>query len=102
MKESPRIGLLLAVVALVYVNTLRNEFTMDDGIYILRNPQVTHASVRALFAPHEVSNVFRPVTFAERSWASGWHTFRRRDFACWRRWHGTGCGSGNEPWRWRL
>ena len=64
MKESLRIGLLLAAVALVYGNTLRNEFTMDDGIYILRNPQVTNASVRGLFAGNKASNVFRPVTFA--------------------------------------
>jgi protein O-mannosyl-transferase len=64
MKESLRIGLQLAAVALVYGNTLRNEFTMDDGIYILRNPQVTNASVRGLFAGNKASNVFRPVTFA--------------------------------------
>jgi Tfp pilus assembly protein PilF len=64
MKESLRIGLLLAAVALIYGNTLRNEFTMDDGIYVLRNPQVTNASVRGLFAPNKVSNVFRPLTFA--------------------------------------
>jgi tetratricopeptide (TPR) repeat protein len=64
MKESLRIGLLLAAVALVYGNTLRNEFTMDDGIYVLRNPQVTNASVRGLFGANKVSNVFRPVTFA--------------------------------------
>jgi hypothetical protein len=64
MKESWRIGLLLAVVALVYGNTLRNEFTMDDGIYVLRNAQVTHASVRELFAANKSSNVFRPITFA--------------------------------------
>jgi hypothetical protein len=56
MKASLRIGLLLAVVALVYGNTLRNEFTMDDGIYILRNAQVTNASVRGLFAPNKFSN----------------------------------------------
>jgi Tfp pilus assembly protein PilF len=64
MKDSLRIGLLLAVVALIYGNTLRNEFTMDDGIYVLRNPQVTQASVREFFAPNKFSNVFRPVTFA--------------------------------------
>jgi len=64
MKDSLRIGLLLAVVALIYGNTLRNEFTMDDGIYVLRNPQVTQASVREFFTPNKFSNVFRPVTFA--------------------------------------
>jgi Tfp pilus assembly protein PilF len=64
MKDSLRIGLLLAVVALIYGNTLRNEFTMDDGIYVLRNSQVTQASVQGLFAANKLTNVFRPVTFA--------------------------------------
>jgi protein O-mannosyl-transferase len=64
MSHSLRTGLLLAVVALVYGNTLRNEFTMDDGIYVLHNSQVTHASVRELFAANKSSNVFRPITFA--------------------------------------
>ena len=64
MKDSLRIGLLLAVVALIYGNTLRNEFTMDDGIYVLRNAQVTQASVQGLFAANKLTNVFRPVTFA--------------------------------------
>ena len=64
MKGSLRIGLLLAAVAVIYGNTLRNQFTMDDGVYILRNAQVTHASVRGLFAPNKDSNVFRPLTFA--------------------------------------
>src|SRR5260370_17761041 len=64
MKRYLCIGLLLAVVALVYANTLRNQFTMDDGVYILRNSQVTDASLSGLFAPHKISNVFRPVTFA--------------------------------------
>jgi protein O-mannosyl-transferase len=78
MKESLRIGLLLAVVALIYGNTLRNEFTMDDGIYILRNHQVTQASVRGLFAPNKVSNVFRPVTFA--TFALNWKLGGERPF----------------------
>jgi Tfp pilus assembly protein PilF len=64
MKDSLRIVLLLAVVALIYGNTLRNEFTMDDGIYVLRNSQVTQASVQGLFAANKLTNVFRPVTFA--------------------------------------
>ena len=70
MKQYLCIGLLLAVVALVYGNTLRNQFTMDDGIYILRNSQVTNVSLRGLFTPHKISNVFRPVTFA--SFALNW------------------------------
>src|SRR6267378_2464194 len=68
MKERLRIVLLLAVVALVYSNTLLNEFTMDDGLYVANNPQVTAPSVRALFTPHKISNVFRPVTFATLAW----------------------------------
>ena len=71
MKDSLRIGLLLAVVALIYGNTLRNEFTMDDQIYIVTNPQVLHPSLRGLFAPHKISNVVRPVTFA--TFALNWH-----------------------------
>ncbi len=78
MKESLRIGLLLAVVALAYGNTLRNQFTMDDGIYIIRNSQVTQPSLHALFAPHKQSNVFRPVTFA--TFALNWRLGRGRPF----------------------
>jgi protein O-mannosyl-transferase len=77
-KDSLRIVLLLAVVALVYGNTLRNGFTMDDGIYVLRNSQVIHASLRGLFAPHSISSVFRPLTFATfaLNWRfSGAHPF---------------------------
>jgi tetratricopeptide (TPR) repeat protein len=68
MKERLHIVLLLAAVALVYSNTLLNEFTMDDGLYVANNPQVTAPSVRALFTPHKISNVFRPVTFATLAW----------------------------------
>jgi protein O-mannosyl-transferase len=64
MRESLRIALLLTIVAVTYGNTLRNEFTMDDGVYILRNAQVTQPSVRGLFTANKTSNVFRPVTFA--------------------------------------
>jgi tetratricopeptide (TPR) repeat protein len=59
------IGLLLAIVVFAYGNTLVNAFTMDDiRLYILQNPQVTHPSLQALFAPHKITNVFRPVTFS--------------------------------------
>jgi Tfp pilus assembly protein PilF len=64
MKERFRLGLLLAAVVLVNANTLRNAFTMDDDLYIVRNPQVTELSVRELFAPDKFTNVFRPFTFA--------------------------------------
>ena len=79
MKESLRIALLLAVVALIYGNTLRNEFTMDDGIYVLRNPQVTNASVPGLFAPNKVSAVFRPLSFA--TFALNWRFGGAHPFA---------------------
>jgi protein O-mannosyl-transferase len=66
-------ALLLAGVALVYGNTLANQFAMDDDLYILRNPQVTDPSLQRLFSPNSVSAVFRPVTFATLAlnWALG-------------------------------
>lgn len=63
-KERLCLGVLLAAVAVAYANTLLNGFTMDDLAYIVRNNQVTEPSLRALFATHKVSNVFRPLTFA--------------------------------------
>jgi tetratricopeptide (TPR) repeat protein len=78
MKQPLCIGLLLAVMGLVYANTLRNQFTMDDGIYILRNSQVTNASLSGLFAPHKITNVFRPVTFA--SFVLNWRLGGGRPF----------------------
>jgi protein O-mannosyl-transferase len=63
VKERLYIGLLLAIVVFVYGNTLVNAFTMDDiALYIVRNPQVTHPSLQALFTPYYP--VFRPVTFS--------------------------------------
>jgi hypothetical protein len=66
MKERVLIGLLLAAVVLVYGNTLANQFTMDDALYILHNPQVTDAS------------------------ASGSRICHPLDFACCLRWFGSG------------
>lgn len=63
-KDSVCLALLFAVVAFVYANTLIDGFTMDDIGYVVRNPQVTTPSLRALFTAHRVSNVFRPLTFA--------------------------------------
>jgi len=60
----PQIGILLCLTVLVYANSLFNGFTMDDELYILRNPQVTQHSIGLLFQPNTASNVFRPVTFA--------------------------------------
>ena len=73
MKHRLQIGLLMAISALVYGNTLANSFTMDDELYVFRNPQVTNFSFHALFQPNVASNVFRPVTFATlvANWALG-------------------------------
>jgi protein O-mannosyl-transferase len=64
MRDRVLIGLLLASVALVYGNTLVNQFVLDDELYIMRNLQVTDPSLHRLFSPNQFSNVFRPVTFA--------------------------------------
>lgn len=73
MKDRLVIAILLAAVVLVYGNTLQNQFTMDDGLYVLSNPQVTEPSLHALFSPNRFSSVFRPVTFATMAlnWALG-------------------------------
>jgi len=73
MSERTRVALLLSVSILVYVNTLVNGFALDDGLYITRNPAVTHFSIQAIFEPHKEANVFRPVTFATLAfnWAIG-------------------------------
>jgi len=64
MKNRLLIGILFAAVALVYGNSLVNQFTMDDGLYVANNRQVTQPSLPAFFAPNRISNVFRPVTAA--------------------------------------
>ena len=73
MKQRLLIGLLLAAVALVYANTLVNQFVFDDELYVWRNPQVTNPSLMRLLSPHFFTNVFRPVTFATfaANWAVG-------------------------------
>jgi tetratricopeptide (TPR) repeat protein len=74
VKERLYIGLLLVIVILAYGNTLAGAFTMDDNLlYISRNPQVTHPSLQALFTPHKITSVFRPVTFSTFAldWAIG-------------------------------
>ena len=64
VKQRLCIGLLLAVIALTYGNTVANDFTMDDiQLFVVNNPQVTHPSLRALFSASKFTNVFRPVTF---------------------------------------
>src|SRR6201982_2779737 len=64
MMRRVHFGILLAVILFVYANSLFNSFTMDDELYIFKNPQVTQPSLKQLFQPNKVSAVFRPVTFA--------------------------------------
>jgi tetratricopeptide (TPR) repeat protein len=64
MSERWRVALLLAVAMLVYGNTLLNSFTMDDELYILRNPAVTSPSLKGLFEATKSNNIFRPITFS--------------------------------------
>ena len=63
MKLRSQVACLLGVALLAYANSLFNSFTMDDELYILRNPQVTQHSARLLFHPNAVSDVYRPLTF---------------------------------------
>jgi protein O-mannosyl-transferase len=68
-----RIALLALVSVLAYANSLPNSFTMDDNLYILTNPMVTHFSWPAVFRVTSYNNVFRPLTFASfaLNWALG-------------------------------
>ena len=73
MKDRLLIGMLLATAALVYGNTLRNQFTMDDGLYVMGNPQITQPSLQSLFSENKITSVYRPLTFASiaLNWALG-------------------------------
>lgn len=71
-----RIALMVAVSAIVYANSLFNQFTFDDDVYIVRNPVVTNLSVKGLFEPAKANTThrfFRPMTFAsyQLNWALG-------------------------------
>ena len=63
--------LVLAAIA-VYANTLRNDFTEDDELYILYNRAVQSFSPHGLFLPNQFTSVFRPLTFA--TLALNWRT----------------------------
>ncbi len=63
---------------LVYGNSLLNQFTLDDGYYIVQNPHVTNPSVQGMFAPQTFTKVFRPVTFA--TFALNWKLGSGRPF----------------------
>jgi protein O-mannosyl-transferase len=64
MKERWYAGLLLAVAMLVYGDCLLNDFAQDDELYVVHNETVISPSIRGLFEPNKVTNVFRPVTFS--------------------------------------
>lgn len=75
VSEPWRVGCLLAVSILVYVNTLWNGFALDDNFYIFNNPAVLHPSVKGFFST-PIVNVFRPVSFAALAanwWIGGQH-----------------------------
>ena len=79
MRERFHIGVLLTIVLLAYSNSLWNAFTMDDSrVYIAANEQVTHPSLRGLFASHVMTGVFRPLTFA--TFALDWKLGGRQPF----------------------
>jgi tetratricopeptide (TPR) repeat protein len=71
MSERVRILLLAAAAAIVFMNTLSNEFVFDDKYYIVDNSAVTAFSPKQLLQPAG-NNVFRPVTIA--SFAINWAT----------------------------
>jgi tetratricopeptide (TPR) repeat protein len=70
MKLRWQIAVLLGVSLLAFGNSLLNSFTLDDEMYIKRNPQVTEHSLRLLFRANESTSVYRPVTFA--TFAANW------------------------------
>src|SRR5262249_16427365 len=71
MQERLRIAFLIAIVTVVYGNTLLNGFAQDDQIYIFENHAVTAHAAREIFLPNALSHVFRPLSFATLSanWA---------------------------------
>lgn len=79
MQERSRVGFLIAIVAVVYGNTLANGFAQDDQIYIFENHAVTAHSVRELFLPNALSHVLRPLSFATLS--ANWMASGPRPFA---------------------
>ena len=70
MSEKTRMAILLAVAALVYGNTLWNQFVFDDEAYIIRNKPVTNPCIQGFFTPVKATGVFRPLGFA--SFAVEW------------------------------
>ncbi len=60
MRERILIGILLGAAALVYGNTLVNQFAFDDELYIVRNSQVTDPSLHRLFSPNSIGTGSMP------------------------------------------
>jgi tetratricopeptide (TPR) repeat protein len=78
VKKRWRVTLLLAAALLVYGNSLRNGFTLDDEAYIVQNHQVTGLSLKEIFQPNQYANIFRPLTFS--SFALNWSIGGARPF----------------------
>ncbi len=64
MSKRWKMWLLAAAVALIYGNILRNQFAQDDSLYITLNPTVTAPTAGKILGPNNVTNVYRPLTFA--------------------------------------
>jgi hypothetical protein len=79
MSHRLQLAILLLVALFVYGNSLLNRFTMDDELYIFRNPQVTESSLTQIFQANKTSGVFRPVTFGTLS--LNWKMSGNRPFA---------------------
>ena len=79
MSHRLQLSILVLVALFVYGNSLFNQFTMDDELYIFRNPQVTESSLTQIFQANKTSDVFRPVTFGTLS--LNWKLSGDRPFA---------------------
>jgi protein O-mannosyl-transferase len=79
MLERLRIGFLIAIVTVVYGNTLLNGFAQDDQIYIFENHAVTAHAAREIFLPNTLSHVFRPLSFL--TLAANWAISGGRPFS---------------------
>ena len=75
MGERLSLVLLLLAVLLAYGNTLVNDFTLDDNLYISNNRMVTDFSFPAIFHAMDYDNIFRPLTFGSLAlnWFLGGH-----------------------------
>ena len=79
MSERLGVAILIAAVLLAYGNSLVNDFSMDDNLYILTNPMVTNFSLRGIFHASALTNVFRPLVFG--AYALNWFLGGGKAFA---------------------